>query len=87
MKAIIFLKDQKSVELHIDKSFAQALRLNKLRDKTYFANTRRGAELAVTYSVMEYPAMVLIGEDGSTAGFWQGRLPSQAELSYAVGYV
>jgi len=87
MRAIILLKDQKAVDMCIDKSFAQALRLNKLRDETYFANTRKGAELAATFSVMDFPAMVLIAEDGTNAGFWQGHLPSQAELSYAVGYI
>lgn len=35
-------------------------------------NTRDGAATASLYDVVAYPAILVLGDDGSLVGFWQG---------------
>lgn len=35
-------------------------------------NTREGASMAILYDVVAYPAILVLGDDGSLVNFWQG---------------
>ncbi len=45
-------------------------------------NTRDGAATASLYDVVSYPAILVLGDDGSMAAFWQGMpLPLMDEVA------
>lgn len=45
-------------------------------------NTRDGAATASLYDVMSYPAILVLGNDGSMVNFWQGMpLPLMDEVA------
>ncbi len=45
-------------------------------------NTRDGAATASLYDVVSYPAILVLGDDGSMVGFWQGTpLPLMDEVA------
>lgn len=45
-------------------------------------NTRDGAATASLYDVVAYPAILVLGDDGSMVGFWQGLpLPLMDEVA------
>lgn len=45
-------------------------------------NTRDGAATASLYDVVAYPAILVLGDDGSLVGFWQGSpLPLMDEVA------
>lgn len=45
-------------------------------------NTRDGAATASLYDVVSYPAILVLGDDGSMVGFWQGMpLPLMDEVA------
>lgn len=45
-------------------------------------NTRDGAATASLYDVMAYPAILVLGDDGSLVSFWQGTpLPLMDEVA------
>lgn len=46
-------------------------------------DTREGESLCGTYDVVEYPTILVLGEDGSVVVSWRGRtLPLFDEVSY-----
>lgn len=46
-------------------------------------DTREGESLCGTYDVVEYPTILVLGEDGSVVASWRGRtLPLFDEVSY-----
>jgi hypothetical protein len=45
-------------------------------------NTRDGAATASLYDIVSYPAILVLGDDGTMAGFWQGTpLPLMDEVA------
>ena len=45
-------------------------------------NTRDGSATASLYDVVSYPAILVLGDDGSMVGFWQGMpLPLMDEVA------
>ncbi len=45
-------------------------------------DTRAGAALCDTYDIVDYPALVAIGPDGTEATKWMGTLPTISEASF-----
>lgn len=49
------------------------------------AESREGSDMAQLYDIMQFPAIVVSGDDGSVQQLWQGQaLPRIGELSYFV---
>jgi hypothetical protein len=48
------------------------------------ADSRRGIQLAESYEIMGRPAVVLVKDDGSPLGVWQGEdgMPAPADVAY-----
>lgn len=47
-------------------------------------DSQEGQHVVQLYGVMEYPACVVTQDDGTMVQFWQGRMPTKAELSFHV---
>jgi len=45
-------------------------------------NTRDGTALAELYDVVQYPAILALGNDGRLLQSWEGDLPLMNELAY-----
>ena len=87
MKAIVFSSGESQKNQIVMKDFLRTCRLNSIKVESYDPNSRRGSELAQVYGAMDYPAMVLISEEGTVLGFWQGSLPGASEISGSLGYL
>lgn len=46
------------------------------------AETRQGQDVATLYDVVQFPACLVVADDGSLVGIWQGTIPSLSEISY-----
>ena len=87
MKAIIFSRKGPMQDQSQIKNLLQSLRVNNVNMESLDADGIQGSHLAEVYGVMDYPAVVLVAEDGAVRGFWQGNLPSPEEVSLSVGYI
>ncbi len=47
-------------------------------------DSREGQRIAELYSATQYPACIVTQLDGTLVQIWQGRMPTNAELSYYV---
>lgn len=46
-------------------------------------DTPEGMQMATTYGIMDFPAVLAIGSDGSLRNAWQGKtLPTMSEVLY-----
>ena len=84
---MIFSSKESALDNYQSKALLQTLKINNVSVENYDSNTINGSQLAQTYGVMDYPAVVIVSEDGSVRGFWQGNLPSDGEVSQAIGYI
>lgn len=87
MRALIFSTPETKTDSVEVRELLRAVRVNNMRLETYDPNSKQGADLCETYGVMDYPAMVILSEDGVVRGFWQGMFPTPSEISLATGYV
>lgn len=87
MKAIVFSPEESQKNQIAMKDFLRTCRLNSIKLESYDPNSRRGSELAQVYGAMDYPAVVLLSEEGAVLGFWQGRLPGGSEITGSLGYL
>lgn len=87
MKAIIFSTEKTKADSVEVKDLLRAVRVNNMMLESYDPTTKVGADLGETYGVMDYPAVVIVSEDGIVRGFWQGKFPTTSEIALAAGYV
>jgi hypothetical protein len=87
MKAIIFSRKGPVQDQSQIKKLLQSLRVHGVQMESVDADSIQGSQLAEVYGVMDYPAVVVVTEDGAVRGFWQGNLPSAEEISLSVGYI
>ena len=87
MRAIIFSTPETKTDSVEVRELLRAVRVNNMRLETYDPTGKQGADLCETYGVMDYPAMVIVSEDGVVRGFWQGKFPTPSEISLTTGYV
>lgn len=69
------------------KSLQRSARLNGIKIENYDPDDRRGGEIAEVYGVMDFPSVIVLSEDGSVLGSWQGELPTENDLVAVAGYV
>lgn len=87
MKAMLFASKSSRLDPLRLKSLQRSARLNGIKIENYDPDDRRGGEIAEVYGVMDFPSVIVLSEDGSVLGSWQGELPTENDLVTVAGYV
>jgi hypothetical protein len=84
---LVILYHPQSDHIGLVDSYAQDFRRFKGRNiERISLETIEGAEMAKLYDIVRYPALLVIGPNGSLAQQWQGTLlPLMDQLSYYSG--
>jgi hypothetical protein len=84
---LVILYHPKSDHIGLVDSYTQDFRRFKGRNiEKISLETVEGAEMAKLYDIVRYPALLVIGPDGSLSQQWQGTLlPLMDQLSYYAG--
>lgn len=90
MKIIVFYRPKSEHERSLNAYLYDLQKTHDIRDKDIemlSIDTRDGADRAVIYGVLDYPAIVIIDNNGAFVQSWHGQLPLYNELmSYIVGH-
>lgn len=87
MKAMLFASKSSRLDPLKLKSLQRSARLNGIKIENYDPDERRGGKIAEVYGVMDFPSVIVLSEDGSVLGSWQGELPTENDLVAVAGYV
>lgn len=88
MKALLFINSRsvKDYKLQIDK-LKKDLKVHDVFLEEISMDSASGAERAQIYDVINFPAVIILREDGGTQGVWQSEIPDYTQISESVGYI
>lgn len=81
MKVFMFRKKNQPDELGFNR-FADELNGLKMNITKVDPNSPEGVDLVSLYDVVDFPAALIIQDDGTLIERWQGRLPTKEEISH-----
>lgn len=88
MKAILFIRPQ---AVDIDKlklaKLKKDLRINNMTLELEDPSSAKGSDRAQIYDLLDFPALIILREDGGIQGSWQGEIPDYSQISQAAGYI
>jgi hypothetical protein len=83
MKVVMLYRPKAEFSRQVEE-FAKTLEdEHRARIKLESLNTREGASMASLYDIIQYPAILVLGDDGHLVKSWEGKdFPLKDEVSY-----
>lgn len=86
MRVCVIYHPQSDHSRRIEEFVRDLEHFHSVRTEVLSLETREGAAMASLYDVMQYPAIVVVRDNGEIAQFWQGdQLPLMNEVASYVG--
>lgn len=83
MKVVMLYRPNTEYSRKVEEFAHDLEREHQARIDLQSLDTRDGSSLASLYDVMQYPAILVLSDDGSLLREWQGtNLPLKSEVSY-----